>query len=1009
MIRYDTIIQHVRKSYPGFTGQYAGIPAARKFVLEGKILTVKTAREFTALVEEHGVMECRAMIDALDTEKYKSGTTVYMLCVIAKGKKQMHVLYMTDRITERSAMIRASFILSLSDIPLSADRDVLANPDDLPDADEFSPELEGLAPQSRAFVTRIRQSGETAPKSEHAASRGKIPVKDVKKVYELCKDYLDPAVRSVISDLMSATRFQNTRAEQRARILLSIQTIFEQERVSSEELREQLDASVYGMQEVKDAVCESVTACALSEGDYSLRILLIGPKGVGKEEMALAIARARQKPYAVIPYGCFSSLPDAGGCSSLYDGSKPGAFAEAFFEEGTTDMTLILSSIDTASGKQDEKNGDPNQILQEMLKGKLCDQFLECPIDVSHTWMIAMATNEEDISPQILSGFDRVFYIEPLSDESDERLYITQHFLLPRLLRMFRLNPDKTYFSTAQLRYLLRELCYDQGMDRMDNYLRSLLLYMVSHRKKKLKTEQIDQILHKDRILRNPAAIVSRNITYFDKTDRKIVRKYIETCEFGTGDRKKNAQCIVDGLAELFRNTVPITPFDYADYMECLDKSHSGLLEPKFAGARMISRQTNSRGHSGKNVLFHGPPGVGKTTLLRSVARAANNLPFRKIACNGVSEASFFKGTGHSFKDVSFGKVLETLCSTGLHALILLDEIDKIATTSAMAALLDLLDEKRFYDNYAGVSIDVSSVIFCASANDISRVPQPLLDRFEIIELPGYSYDQKALILREHLLPETLAEYGNPEIEFTPEAETLLVKYCKGAGARDLMTNLQKVVESVLLEHGNAKYVVTADDLTRYLGPVPVEHTMSTKLRPGLAHGLAVGGYGGFVTDILIVHSKHDKVTGLVEGSCRESVEVARTAAATICAACEDAPYHIHFGVGQAGVRKEGSSAGVTLALGMLSCETNTPIDPYSAFTGELSPAGDICAVGGVPVKIQAAIDQGCTRVFIPRDNYNSLRQEDLAHFEAHLEVIPVDTLEDVYSRAMITSKQAVS
>lgn len=457
------------------------------------------------------------------------------------------------------------------------------------------------------------------------------------------------------------------------------------------------------------------------------------------------------------------------------------------------------------------------------------------------------------------------------------------------------------------------------------------------------------------------------------------------------------AQTKLNYISDIYKHSINPAAFNYDKFIKELDLKISGRDELKSAFARMMHyfEQTGKT----KNLLVIGPPGTGKTETFTAMSKAVN-WPFNKISLNGVSKSDFLKGTPSFTHGGSPSEIVKSLSVTGNTAIIMLDEIDKIdrsQDTSVASALLDLLDSKIFMDNYLGVHIDCKKVLFVATANNESAIAPELLDRFEVIRIPGYTKNEKKSIFTNHMLPRLLVDYkiSSKNYSFTDEAiDFLISKYSSTAGARELDTFAQKIIGEISMKH--KKYVIDISDVIDIIGKPPIERKKFDICKPGVVNGLSVNSYNGLgsLFEIQTVKSKSDKTLGMAQECLRESHQIAHTVAGMLNADCEDNCYTTLYGDGA--TRKDGPSAGVATVLSIISAETGIPVSSDYAFTGEVSLMGYIHAVGGVEAKIEAAQEAGCTHVFIPKENFDYIGEDEFKKYD--ISVVPAEHIKEVYT-----------
>ncbi len=420
----------------------------------------------------------------------------------------------------------------------------------------------------------------------------------------------------------------------------------------------------------------------------------------------------------------------------------------------------------------------------------------------------------------------------------------------------------------------------------------------------------------------------------------------------------------------------------------------------------------SSRRRSGAILALVGPPGVGKTSLGESVA-AALGRSFVRVALGGIRDEAEIRGHRRTYVGARPGRLVRALNEAGtMNPVILLDEIDKVSggyQGDPSAALLEVLDPAQnhsFRDHYLEFELDLSDVVFLATANVLDTIPAPLLDRMEIIRLDGYTEREKATIARQHLLPRIVDQngLGPDDVSFTDEAiSTIAADYTREAGVRGLERLLDKAVRKAAtkLATGSAEAPVSivADDLREILGrSIPREKIEQRIDRPGIATGLAVTGAGGdvlFVETALIDGDGDTLLTGQLGDVMKESAAIARSVVGSNAERFgvelpSGKRAHVHFPAGA--IPKDGPSAGVTMTTALVSLLSGRKVKPTVGMTGELTLQGRVLPIGGVKQKVLAAHRAGLTEVILPIANGEDL--EDVP--EDVLEQLAVHLAEDI-------------
>jgi ATP-dependent Lon protease len=450
-----------------------------------------------------------------------------------------------------------------------------------------------------------------------------------------------------------------------------------------------------------------------------------------------------------------------------------------------------------------------------------------------------------------------------------------------------------------------------------------------------------------------------------------------------------------------------------------LDADHFGLDDVKRRILEHIAVLKLSGNRRGTILCFAGPPGVGKTSLGQSIADATGR-PFVRMSLGGVRDEAEVRGHRRTYVGALPGRVIHALKKAKVkNPIMLLDEIDKLGigwSGSPEAALLEVLDpeqNKSFVDHYMELQFDLSEVVFIATANTLETLSPPLRDRLEIIEISGYTQDEKVSIARSHLIPKQLKEHAiRPEsLTLSDNALRAIVRdYTREAGVRQLERQITKLCRAVALEIARSKdgsiarLDVGEGDLGKYLGKVRFHSEVAERTSvPGVATGLAWTPVGG---DILFIETSRMpgkgrlEITGQLGDVMKESARAALTYVRSNAAALgvdpqflETQDLHVHVPAG--GVPKDGPSAGVTIFTALTSLLTGRRVRSDTAMTGEVTLRGRVLPVGGIKAKVLAAHRAGLTRVVLPRRNAPDLDEVPTQAREA-LEFILADDMSEV-------------
>ncbi len=464
---------------------------------------------------------------------------------------------------------------------------------------------------------------------------------------------------------------------------------------------------------------------------------------------------------------------------------------------------------------------------------------------------------------------------------------------------------------------------------------------------------------------------------------------------------------------------------DIEEARRILDEDHYGLEKVKDRIIEYISVLSLKRDLKGPILCFVGPPGVGKTSLGRSIARALGRR-FQRISLGGVHDEAEIRGHRRTYVGALPGRVVQSMRRAGTrNPVFMLDEVDKVGADfrgDPSSALLEVLDPEQnhtFSDHYLEVPVDLSSVLFIATANQMDPVPAALRDRMEVIELPGYIEEEKVEIARRFLVPRQREQNGIEKVDFTLPDDTiraLIHSYTREAGVRNLEREVGGVCRKVArrVAEGELDGAVTVEpkDLADLLGPVKFEPEIAERVgRPGVAVGLAWTPAGG---DILFVEATKMpgkgelKLTGSLGDVMRESAEAARSwlrgqagSFGLDPEAFDRSDIHIHVPAGA--VPKDGPSAGIAMVTSLASLLTGRSTPPTVAMTGEITLRGKVLPVGGIKEKILAAKRAGIGRVVLPERNRRDVEEVSVELLEG-LDLEYVGRIDEALEQTLVAS-----
>jgi ATP-dependent Lon protease len=472
----------------------------------------------------------------------------------------------------------------------------------------------------------------------------------------------------------------------------------------------------------------------------------------------------------------------------------------------------------------------------------------------------------------------------------------------------------------------------------------------------------------------------------------------------------------LEWLAELPWKDSEQKEIDIAEARRVLDEDHFGLDKIKRRILEHLAvRKLNPAGKS-PILCFVGPPGVGKTSLGQSIARATGRK-FQRIALGGVHDEAEIRGHRRTYIGALPGNVIQAIRrAESKNTVLMFDEIDKLGQggfhgdpASALLEVLDPEQNSRFRDNYLGVDFDLSRVMFITTANVLDTIPGPLRDRMEIIQLPGYTEEEKLEIAKRYLVRRQLEANGltSEKVTLTDEALSSIIRdYTREAGVRNLEREIGGVLRSsaMRIAEGTAdKILITEKDLAAILGPRRFESELAQRTAvPGVATGLAWTPVGG---DILFIEASKVPGSGklILTGQLGDVMKESATAALTLARNFLGDPFdktdvHIHVPAGA--TPKDGPSAGVAMFLALASLLTGMPVRSDVAMTGEISLRGLVLPIGGVKEKTLAALRAGIKTVMLPKRNEKDL--EDVpAEARAKLEFVFLERVEDAVKTAI--------
>ena len=555
----------------------------------------------------------------------------------------------------------------------------------------------------------------------------------------------------------------------------------------------------------------------------------------------------------------------------------------------------------------------------------------------------------------------------------------------------------KTNIDKNQREHILREQMRVIRDELGENDATSDIDEMIEKTKKLNADDEIkEKILKEIKRLRMSAG---------NPADSNVLRNYIET------------------MLDMPWNNCTQENQNVEDAQAILNRDHYGLTDVKermleFLSVRVL---TKDKGES-PIVCLVGPPGTGKTSIARSIAEALNKK-YVRICLGGVTDESEIRGHRKTYVGAMPGRIATAIRQANTaNPLILIDEIDKLGQSihgDPAAAMLEVLDSEqnsKFRDNYLEVPLDLSKVMFIATANDLSTVPRPLLDRMEIVEVSSYTDNEKFHIAKEHLIQKELEQNGlkRSQLTISDEAINKIIKYyTKEAGVRSLDRTIAKICRKaakIIVGKEKKSIKVTSKNITKYLGKEKFrQDEANEKNEIGIVRGLAWTSVGGDTLQIE-VNTMPGKgilvLTGNLGDVMKESAQIALSYAKSVAKEYGvDSKFFkendIHMHIPEGAVPKDGPSAGITMSTAIVSAIANIPVDRYLAMTGEVTLRGKVLPIGGLKEKLLAAKDAGMKKVLVPVKNKTDV-EEFSTEITDRLKIVYVSEMTEVLKQALV-------
>ena len=569
--------------------------------------------------------------------------------------------------------------------------------------------------------------------------------------------------------------------------------------------------------------------------------------------------------------------------------------------------------------------------------------------------------------------------------EEEAMLLETEHAIQMQVREKIDRN-QKDYFLREQIKAIQSELGEDD-----DDEIRE-------YEEKIAASKMPDEI--KERLYKEVSKLAK---TPFGAAESTVLRSYLDTClEFPFGNKTTDTVTVEEARKQL-------------------NSDHDGLEKVKERILEFVAIKQFSPNVKNQIICLVGPPGVGKTSVAASVAKALKRK-YARVSLGGMHDEAEIRGHRKTYVGAMPGRIVSALINAKVeNPVIVLDEIDKLANdfrgdpTSALLEVLDPEQNKFFRDNFMEIPIDLSDVLFIATANSYSSIPMPLLDRMEIIELATYTDTEKIAIAKNHLIPKQLKRNGikKSQVKITDSAVIAIIKdYTKEAGVRNLEREIASLIRKgakYIAETAKKSVTITDKNIAQFLGKRKVISELPEAADSvGVVNGLAYTQTGGDLLKVEVTTMDGDgkiELTGSLGDVMKESAKIAHSYVRTIAESYSIDPkfnknkdIHIHFPEGA--IPKDGPSAGVTMVTAIVSALSNIPVKKDIAMTGEITLRGKVVAIGGLREKTLAAYRAGIKTVIIPEDNMRDLDEVD-SEARAALNFIPCKTAQEVLTHAL--------
>jgi len=681
----------------------------------------------------------------------------------------------------------------------------------------------------------------------------------------------------------------------------------------------------------------------------------------------------------------------------LVEGIKRGEIIE--FVEKSDDFVVKIEELEEVRGDQTEEEAMKRTLLKQFsqyikVSTKLNEETLTTVSDIDHPGRLAdmiashlsLKVKDKQTLLQTLDVIERIKHLINLISSENEVLKLEKK--ISKRVRSSMEKTQKEYYLREQLKAIQKELGeYDQKTDE---------------------TSQLREKIEASDMPEHVVEVAKNELNRFEQVpqtspESSVIRNYL------------------DWLISIPWTKKTEDVIDIKSAKAILDKDHYGLDKVKERILEYLAVQKLANAIKGPILCLVGPPGVGKTSLAQSIARSINRN-FVRISLGGVRDEAEIRGHRRTYIGAMPGRIIQGMKrAQSINPVFLLDEIDKMASdfrgdpASAMLEVLDPEQNSAFSDHYIEEAYDLSNVMFIATANYVHHIPEPLLDRMEVIRIAGYTEMEKKHIAKEHLIPKQLKENGLQKAQMQIRDDALLKiirQYTREAGVRSLerqIATLCRKAAKMIISEERKRVIVTINTLEDLLGkPIYRYGRAEEKDQVGTATGLAYTSVGGDILSIEVTHypGKGElTLTGKLGDVMKESAQAAfsyiRSRVDELKIAKDfHEKYDIHIHVPEGATPKDGPSAGITMATALISALTGRAVKKEVGMTGEITLRGRVLPIGGLKEKALSAHRSGITTIILPEDNKKDI--DDIPEsVRNELTFIPVEHLDDVLNHAL--------